>query len=321
MENKFKLGLVAELGTESLIKSKDWAYFMNFFREKGDVVLFDWKDVSSNFIIPRFVLGSKDDLGLVESNEDIRNLADILYVGQLGKIHKKKEDFMSFLNILENFSGIVVNPIETIKGNLSKQYLLDLQKKGISVIPTVDVYINYSIQYLKNLNFPNYGKSIEDIVLKPKVFGEQGNGVIKLSDLKGESEFKDYLKNNGEVIAQPLVNEIYAKGENSYIFTGRNFSHGLNKITGNFKINFCGSSKYVSIKPTKAEMDLCQSVFDVWPTNFGYARLDIIPSEKPLIGEVEMVNPAGYLSETGSFEKYSKNLNKRLNEVYQGKWN
>ena len=325
MKNKFNLGLIAEIKEDSNhpsspVKSKDWKYFFDFFRGNGDVALFDWKSVDENFNVNEYLVGNKDSFEVVKGQEDIRNLCDIVYIGQLGKIHQNKNKFMTFLDTLENFPGQVVNPIETIKGNLSKGYLLELQDKGISVIPTLDVDKAYSLNDLRNMEFPNWSKSIDDLVLKPKVFGEQGSGVIRLSEIADQKELNNYLKANGETIAQPLINDIYTRGENSFIFTGREFSHGLNKITGNFKINLCESSKYSPRLPTKKEMDLCQSVFDVWPTNFGYVRMDIIPSENPLIGEVEMVNPAGYLSEVNAFEKYSTNLNKRLNEVYEGKW-
>ena len=325
MKNEFRLGLVAEIkdgdvGGSRVIKSKDWNYFFNFFREKGDVVLFDWKNVGSDFNVCEYAVGSRDSFDVLEEKADIRELCDIMYIGQLGKIYERRETFLGFLDILEKFPGQVINPIETIKGNLSKHYLLELQDKGISVIPTVDVSNGYGFLDLERLEFPNYGKSIDDLVLKPKIFGEQGNGVVRLSEIGGEEGFQGYLKRHKEAIAQPLIDDIYFRGEDSFVFTGRKFSHGLNKVTGNFKINFCNSSRYSSKEPSADEMALCQSVFDAWPSAFGYARIDIVPSDKPLIGEVEMVNPAGYLAEVNAFEKYSQNLNKRIKEIHEGRW-
>lgn len=325
MRNKFRLGLVAELNSgddgSRAIMSEDWSYFFDFFRARGDVALFDWKNVGEDFSVDEYALGSSDFSSVMGERADIRDLCDVVYIGQLGKIYERKNDFLKFLDTMGGFPGQVINPVDTIRSNLSKGYLLELQDKGVSVIPTVDVSRGYSFSGLEKLKFPNYRKSIDDLVLKPKIFGEQGNGVVKLSEIGDEDGLRKYLSEHGEVIAQPLLNDIYAKGEDSFIFTGREFSHGLNKVTGGFKINSCGSNnsspKYSPKSPTPEQMDLCQSALDAWPTPFGYARIDIVSSDIPLIGEVEMVNPAGYSSDIGALGTYSNNLNRVFNEVFE----
>lgn len=322
MKNKFKLGLVAQItnSKENPIKSKDWAFFMNFFRERGDVIMFDWKTLDENFKVPRYAKGYKDSIKIVEEEIDIRDSCDIIYIGQLGKIHESQEEFMNFLNILEDFTGNVINPIKTIKANLSKQYLIDLQEKNIPVVPTLDVDSSFTINDIKNLKFPNYGKTKDGIVLKPKVFGEQGKGVIKLEDLKNDQELKSYIVSSGEIIAQPLIKDIYTKGENSFIFLGKEYSHGVNKITGEFKINFDVNSKnetkYDKASPTKKELELCNNAINSLNSKFEYLRIDIIPGDNPLISEIEMVNPAGYLEEVDAHFIYSEKLNKRLNNIF-----
>jgi len=321
MKNNFKLALVAEIGNkENPIKSHDWSFFMNFFKEKGEVILFDWKSLKKDFMVSRYIKENDNTLEIIEKETDIRDLCDIIYIGQLGQIHQNKEPFMKFLDILESFPGEVINPIKTIKKNLSKQYLIDLQKKGIKVIPTINIDSNMSISELENLEFPNYGKAKDGIVLKPKVFGEQGDGVVKLEDFSSEEELQEYFLKSSGIIAQPLIKDIYIKGENSFIFLGRKYSHGVNKITGEFKINFKSDStnktKYIPTTPTEKELKLCNDAFNVLGIKYGYLRIDIIPGENPLIGEIEMINPAGYLKEVGAFHTYSENLNKRLNEIF-----
>jgi glutathione synthase/RimK-type ligase-like ATP-grasp enzyme len=320
-KNDFNLALVAEIDERkknkfSPVKSEDWKYFLDYFRKRGNVSLFDWKDLEDNFKVRKHIKADDKKISIVNNPEDIRHFCNLIYIGQLGEIGSKKDNFIKFLDILEGFPGKVMNPLETIRDNLSKQYILYLQDKDIPVIPTLDVNQNWKLNDIRKLNFPNYGKAKEGIVLKPKYFGEQGKNVIMLDELKNEFELNTYLERIGEVIAQPLIKEIYSKGENSFIFLGNEFSHGLNKLTGKFKINFCESSKYTKIFPTQKETDLCEKVLEIWPKKIGYSRIDIIPGKKPLIGEVEMVNPAGYLAETNSKETYSRNLEKKLNEYY-----
>ena len=144
---------------------------------------------------------------------------------------------------MKSFNGIHLNPIGTVENNLSKNYLFDLQKKNVSVVPTLN--IPNDVRSLKELNdfaISGFGNKT-DFVIKPLVFGEKGMGVTKLSDLsRGFSLEKLFTK--GSYLVQPMVENVLSRGENSYIFVGGIFSHALNKFTGEFKINFSEKSKY-----------------------------------------------------------------------------
>lgn len=320
--NKFKIGLIAEIDNSSdnssaPVKWEDWRIMLDYFSNKGDAIIFDWKDLDNNLIVSRWVKGVRGKAHLIEEKTSINDLVDIVYIGQLGEIYKNKKNFLDFLGSLEKFKGQVINSVPIMKNNLSKQYLLDLQKDGISVVPTLDVDNSYSISDLKNLEFPNYGKQIDGIVLKPKVFGEQGNDVVKLEDFPTEEKLQEYFSNSGEVIAQPLIREIFKKGENQIIFVGGKVSHAINKFTGTFKVNFCETRKYAKHIPTLEELELCNKAFSTLNVTPNYARVDIIPSDKPLISEIEMLNPSCSIERIeGFYEIFLNNLNRELNEVH-----
>ena len=324
MNNDFSLGLVAETlkdeeGNFSEIKSEDWKGIYSYFTNKGyDVHMFDWKALDENLDIQEHLNGDGREEKFHYKRSNLNNTCNIVYIGQLGKIYDKADKFWNFLDYMENFDGITVNPIKTIKNNLSKQYLLDLNEKGIPAIPSKEVDSSYSLQDINDLDFDLDRKGkLEDIVLKPKVFGEKGQGVKRLSEFENEEELNDYISSFESVIAQPFLDDIEKKGENSYIFIGGEYSHGLNKRSGNFKVNLSPTTIYTPRDPSGDEKRLCEKVLSQWPDKHYYARLDLINSDTPYISEVEMVNPAGYLTETNSFERYLGKLDKKLNSLYE----
>jgi hypothetical protein len=324
--NNLRLGLVAEVDNSRdnisfPVKWEDWKVMLDYFSNFGNTILFDWKDLDNNLVLSRRVEGKNGNIsGLIEEKRSLNDLVDLIYIGQLGKIHENKENFLNFLNFLKDFSGQTINELKIIRENLSKQYLLDLQNKGVSVVPTLEINKEYLFKDLAGIIFSNYKKSIEDLVLKPKFFGEQGSGILKLSEIKNAEEFEDYKKINGKILVQPLIEEIYSLGENSLIFVGGKFSHAINKYTGNFNTNLSPNTKYVEHFPSKEELQLCEQAFKILSVNPNYSRVDIIPSEKPLISEVEMLNPSCYLDKIkGFYEKFLGNLNSELNKVYKEK--
>lgn len=313
MKNKFSLGLVSGIDEtkRDYIKTDDWRFLMNYFRKRGEVYLFDWKDVLEGRNLKKYLYGNPEGIELKNNFLNLDDSVNIIHSGQLGPIYNKQSDFLNYLNYMENFSGKIFNPIDSVRKNLSKRYLIDFQEKGLSVVPTFevpsDINNRKSLESLATLNFGE----VKDFVLKPLNFGEQGKSVKRLSEFQEDPSLMDFLS-SGNYIIQPMVENIFSKGENSYIFVGKDFSHSLNKFTGKFKINFSNGAKYRQIKPEKRELDLCFSAIDSWEDKIHYARIDIIPGDVPLISEFEVVNPAAYLTETGQGNNYSNKLNKEM---------
>ena len=238
---------------------------------------------------------------------------DVVFIKQLGKIYNESDNFLNFLNIMEGYNGRTLNEIETIKNNLSKQYLLDLYENNFPVIPTKKFNKNLGLNEAKKISFE---RSIEEMVIKPLVFGEQGQSVRQLNSFETEEEFKNYKQKNNSLIVQPLIKGIFDNGENSLIFLDKNFAHSINKYSGRFKINAATDTVWKKHNPSKEEFELCERILDYWPNKLGYTRIDLIPSKgKYLISEVETINPNFYIENVnGLGEKFLPKLEKFLEE-------
>lgn len=308
MTSKYNIGLVANIDTKfkDNIIDNEWRFRFNHLKKNNDVYLFSWRDLKDNMNVPKYMFGCPEGKEL-RYDGNLNNL-DFIHVGQLGKINDKPEQFSKFLDYLEAFSGKVINPVETMRANLSKQYLIDLYNSGAPVIPTVELPCGSTLNEAKSIEFPKFNKNLEGIILKPKIFGESGNGVVDLESFGSEEEFQQYIKNNGAIIAQPLISDIYTMGENSLVFLKNKFIHGLNKHTGEMKINYCDTSKYSRHFPNEKEFAAAYKVTSGWPTPFDYVRVDMINSKNPIIGEVELVNPACYEIDLNRMPEFAKEL-------------
>jgi hypothetical protein len=295
-----KLGIIANINSLDQIPEGDKINYMKFIidqiRQTREIVVIDWRDINQNLEIKKHLKCDKERIILQENKSNLNEICDLLFIKNLGKISKEKEKFLTFLKSLNNFKGKTINPLESIKNNLSKQYILDFQENGFSTIPTLDVKYPSTMKELKKLKFKSHKDIPANLVVKPKIFGEQGVGVIKLSDFKNEEEFKEYHKKNHPIIIQPLMEEIKTKGENSFIFIENEFIHSVNKFTGKFKINCNGKTVYTKHKATKEELKLCNKIIEAWQDKINYMRIDLIPHKgKNLISEIETANPAFYI--------------------------
>lgn len=190
----------------------------------------------------------------------------------------KIREFKIWLDKLETQNSNVWNPIEIIKWNIDKTYLINLKNQGINVIPT--------FTSINNLNTKS-----EDYILKPR-FGTDSYDVrrIKRNDLNIIP--KDFL-------VQPFIKEIVETGEISIIFIGNKISHAVRKKpkTGQFRTNYRSGSKWTSENLSTEHIKQARAILDSFKTYLLYARLDVIEVDgKLMVMEIELTEPFLYFS-------------------------
>lgn len=303
----YRLGLVAEIdpSCDGFLKDSEYRLMFDHLRESGTVIVFSWRDLDG-LNVPIGVIGDKNKVKLLR-NFSLNELCDVIFIGQLGKIHNSPEKFLFFLSCLDKFNGGVINDLNLIRNNLSKDYLLDLQDKGFRVVPTKEVNVPVSVEELKRISF---GMGEEDLILKPKVFGEKGNGVRKLSSFRDEEDFLQYSKEHAPLLVQPYISSIVSDGENSLVYVGGKFSHALRKATGELLVNTNLDTRICEkYTPSEEEMQISERVISLYNNLKGYCRLDFIPwNGKSYLSEVEMVNPGCSIERLGITEEFTEKV-------------
>ena len=207
--------------------------------------------------------------------------------------YQKEITFNSWLNKINSLGIKSLNPIPVIQKNKHKFYLKDLEKDGISILPTIFLEKN-STSTLQNL----IPESWEKIVIKPAFSaGSYLTKLIDRSELESiQIEFKEHFEIK-DFLLQEFRPEIKELGETSFIFFNGKFSHAVNikPVVDDFRVQIQYGGKYTLIQPKEelviqAELVLCKI-----PEKLLYARVDgIVIKNKLHLMEIELIEPDLY---------------------------
>ncbi len=192
-----------------------------------------------------------------------------------------------FKLMLEDFKkrGIkTINPIDTIKWNMDKSYLVELFNKKAPVVPTY-ISKDYSDSCINNseIEYP--------LVLKPLV-GASGYDTF-LIDSKKSSVDTSALKGR-EVIIQPFMKDFLSEGEISFLYFGGKYSHSVIKSAGNgdFRIQEEHGGRVRRYDANDSELSYIEDILSKVDYEWSYARVDVVRSNgKLLLMELELIEP------------------------------
>lgn len=205
------------------------------------------------------------------------------------------QEFQVWLERLIQQDIGVFNPLDLVRWNMSKDYLLDLAKV-VEVIPTVVLKQANSIAFMSLLQERQWS----EVVLKPLI-GQSGNAVTKWRIEQANTgvlpELNAYA--NGLVI-QPYIQEIERYGETSMVFFNGVFSHAVKRQPprGEWRANSAYGVEVFATVPSPSALASAEKVLGslaVMPT---YARVDgtdILHEGRFLLNELEVIEPALYL--------------------------
>ncbi|WP_276979999.1 hypothetical protein [Flavobacterium filum] len=207
--------------------------------------------------------------------------------------YQKEEAFNSWLVKIELLGIKTFNPISVIQKNKHKFYLKDLEKEGITILPTIFLEKN-STSDLHDL----IPKSWEKMVIKPAF--SAGSYLTKLIDRTEiesiQNEFKEHFATK-DFLLQEFRPEIKELGETSFIFFDGKFSHAVNKkpVENDFRVQIQYGGKYTLIEPNGDLLLQAELVLSKVHEKLLYARLDGIVIENKLhLMEIELIEPDLY---------------------------
>jgi glutathione synthase/RimK-type ligase-like ATP-grasp enzyme len=207
--------------------------------------------------------------------------------------YQKEIAFNLWLNKIESLRIKTLNPISVIQKNKHKFYLKELEKEGISILPTIFLEKNSTLN-LQNL----IPESWEKIVIKPAFSaGSYLTKLIERSELESiQTEFNEHFETK-DFLLQEFRPEIKDLGESSFIFFNGKFSHAVNKkpIENDFRVQIQYGGKYTLIQPNDDLLQQAELVLSKIPEKLLYARIDGIVIENKLhLMEIELIEPDLY---------------------------
>lgn len=221
---------------------------------------------------------------------DLKN-ADAIVLGTPWNYHEFQDEFLDKLDAIDKAGLKLFNSADTVKWNVNKTYLRDLEKLGADTVPTlwVDTPTRKDVETVFNSHNTN------GVVVKRQV----GAGAFGQSLYKKGDSIPDGALLDRPAMIQPFIPAIQTEGEYSFIFIDGEFSHALLKRakSGDYRIQGTYGGYEEKVSPSKLDIAATQQILSYIPFETPlYARVDVVrgPEGNLLLIEVEMIEPYLY---------------------------
>lgn len=212
--------------------------------------------------------------------------------------------FLKVLERVDQSSALLFNSLDTIRWNIDKTYLFDLQKLNIDIIPTLllENSVDCDIAHF----FDHFNSDC--LVIKPSI----GAGAEKTYRIARDTPkyrvadiFTALVGKN--CLVQPFVESIAAEGEFSLMYFDGVFSHCILKTPapGDFRVQEEHGGGVLAVHgPEAALMDAGHKVMSALSEPPLYARVDLVRTRSNTFAlmELELIEPSLYFrfAETAS---------------------
>jgi glutathione synthase/RimK-type ligase-like ATP-grasp enzyme len=200
------------------------------------------------------------------------------------------------------------NPAPVVRWNSHKGYLLELESRGISIVPTRLVPRGSSGSPSAVMG------EWTDVVVKPAVSaGSFGTLRVNAANrAAGEQHLVEFTRER-DMLVQRYEPSVEGYGERSLIWLDGEFTHAIRKSA-----RFLGDQERVSTQAMPIADDeraLAQRVLAQAPGPLLYARVDLVrdPAGQPRLMELELIEPSLFFDQQpGSAARLARAIAQRL---------
>jgi hypothetical protein len=224
------------------------------------------------------------------------------------------EDPDAFLAWAERVAAAttLVNPIEVVRRNIHKRYLVDLARDGVPTTPTVLVERGEPRTLLSILDVEGWS----DVVIKPAIGARSWKNLRVDRDTieTGEAHLVS-LRETRDVLVQPYLAAVEGHGERSLIWIDGALTHSIRK-----EPRFGDAEESVSevaIPPPEGAQAIVDAALATIDGELTYARVDVVPDEQGrlVVMELELIEPSLFFAQQPSaLERFATALVRRASE-------
>jgi hypothetical protein len=216
----------------------------------------------------------------------------------------RADEFLATLERIDRSGARLANPLETVRWNLRKTYLRDLEDRGLPVVPTL-WQTGLDESRIRRL-FDELGT--DEIVLKP-VVSASAHDTFRLHRDSDLSSLPTLFAGR-EVMAQPFLATIVEEGEYSLFYFDGELSHTVLKSPKDkdFRVQEEHGGTIRPADPPAPLPDLGRRVLDALPVQPMYARVDLVRHGPGFVlMELELVEPSLYFQIVpGTAERFAR---------------
>ena len=202
----------------------------------------------------------------------------------------------------------LVNPLAVVEWNLHKQYLVDLEQRGVPTVPTELVSRGSTRALADVLRAQGWDR----VVVKPAISGASRLtlAVDATNRVRGEQHLRE-VSAQEDVLVQPYQEAVEGYGERSIVWIDGEITHGVRKSR-----RLQGDHESVDLAPIDPrERDLATRAVEAVDGELLYARVDMVPDPDgdPRIMELELIEPSLFLEHSAdALERFVAAIAQRL---------
>lgn len=219
---------------------------------------------------------------------------DAVVIRSTWDYHERPDEFLRWLDGLERAAVPTFNPIATLRWNLRKTYLRELEAAGVAVTPTLWVARGSSATLPEMLD----AVEADALVVKPMVSASAFETwrVRRPAASDDEARFGRLLAER-DLMVQPFLPAIEADGELSFVFFAGEFSHAVRKRAkpGDFRVQEEHGGTAASEDAAPDLLRQAARALAAAPAPTLYARVDgAVLDGSLVVTELELVEPMLY---------------------------
>lgn len=203
--------------------------------------------------------------------------------------------WFALLDRMERENLPVINPVNVLRWNSDKAYLVALNQMGVGTVPTIET----PALALSDIAAARKKFGAETLIVKPPISGG-ADGTYRLTP--NDSVPAQVL--GARMMIQPFLDNISAEGEYSLFYFGGNFSHAILKhpAKGDFRVQDQHGGYEESITPPPqafalAETAMAAAIHINVCAPLAYARVDMLRDGDGAFAlmELELIEPALFM--------------------------
>lgn len=221
--------------------------------------------------------------------------------------YKRAGEFMGWVDRLDLEGVRVWNPAGVLRWNAHKGYLVELAGRGVAVVPTTMVERGSRVRLGEMV--ARYGSG-EAVVKPAQSAGAIGTWVTSAASAGRDKGRWEELLERGDVLVQPLIDEVRTAGEWSLVFFNGVFSHAVVKRPkgGDFRVQEEHGGRTEGAVPPTGFVEAARRVLAAaTPEPLLYARVDGVDVRGVFtLMELEVLEPMLFLgTSAGAGERFA----------------
>jgi glutathione synthase/RimK-type ligase-like ATP-grasp enzyme len=208
--------------------------------------------------------------------------------------HERCDEFIAWVDRASSLT-VLKNDPDVLRWNAHKSYLLELERRGVPVVPTAWVPRGEPCD-LAQLALAHGWR---DVVLKPARGAASHEVTLVASDaasFAAGQERLGHLAQTQDVLVQPYLRSVVTYGERALIFFDGRYSHAVVKKPFD-TILVVGDAPSSLAQAAPVELAVAAKALAAVPGRPLYARVDLLRDDenRVCVNEVELIEPGLYL--------------------------